>query len=104
MIKDYPIIMYVINAIPKKAKIVNTTGNAEMFLQNVINNWCKDNNIEYNANYFSKKTSVKEQMLKLGYDGLIIKGREYVNYTPEDIKYFNNELALLKYFNRKINL
>jgi hypothetical protein len=34
------------------------------------------------------------EMLNIGYDGLIIKGREMVNYTPKDVKYFktNNEL------------
>ena len=39
--------------------------------------------------------------MKLGYDGIIIKGREMVNYTPpDDIKYFNNERALMDYYER----
>ena len=38
-------------------------------------------------------------MLKLGFDGLIIKGREMVNYKPENVKYFKTEEELYDYFN-----
>jgi hypothetical protein len=41
---------------------------------------------------------MEDEMLKLGYDGLIIKGREMVNYTPKDIKYFKNENDLQRYY------
>lgn len=37
-------------------------------------------------------------MLKLGYDGIIIKGREMVNYKPKDILYFKNEDELKNWF------
>jgi hypothetical protein len=39
-------------------------------------------------------------MIKIGYDGLIIKGREMVNYTPDNdkIRYFNNENELMMYY------
>jgi len=37
-------------------------------------------------------------MLNIGYDGLIIKGREMVNYIPKDIKYFKNETELQLYY------
>jgi hypothetical protein len=40
--------------------------------------------------------------MKLGYDGVIIKGREIVNYKPEGIKQFNNEWALEDYYERMI--
>jgi hypothetical protein len=40
-----------------------------------------------------------KEMLNLGYDGLIIKGREMVNYNPINIKYFKTENQLLNYFN-----
>ena len=42
-------------------------------------------------------------MLKFGYDGLIIKGRELVNYKPEDIQYFKSEDELKEYFENKVN-
>lgn len=40
------------------------------------------------------------EMMKLGYDGLIIKGREMVNYKPDDIKYFKTENKLERYHQR----
>lgn len=42
-------------------------------------------------------------MLNLGYDGLVIKGREMVNYTPENIKYFRTEYELEQYYYSLIN-
>jgi hypothetical protein len=41
-----------------------------------------------------------KEMIKLGYDGLIIKGREMVNYKPsEDVRYFEDENQLEMYYN-----
>jgi hypothetical protein len=38
-------------------------------------------------------------MKNIGYDGLVIKGREMVNYSPPDnVKYFNNENQLIQYY------
>lgn len=39
-------------------------------------------------------------MINLGYDGLIIKGREMVNYKPHDIKYFETESELFSFYER----
>lgn len=41
-------------------------------------------------------------MLDLGYDGLVIKGREMVNYKPKDVLYFENEDQLKKYYENNI--
>ena len=42
-------------------------------------------------------------MQKLGYDGIEIKGREMVNFTPpNDIKYFKNEQQLKNYYDAVI--
>jgi hypothetical protein len=41
---------------------------------------------------------MENEMLNLGYDGLIIKGREMINYSPEDIKYFKTENELKNYY------
>ena len=39
-------------------------------------------------------------MMKMGYDGIIIKGREMVNYKPDmnEIKFFSNENQLIHYY------
>ena len=41
---------------------------------------------------------MEDEMLNWGYDGLIIKGREMVNYKPKDIKYFKTENELQRYY------
>lgn len=98
MAKQYGEIYYVINAIPKKPKIVNTVNDAEMLVQNLVFNFCKQHGEKYNTDFFEKNTSIEDEMMKLGYDGLIIKGREMVNYKPENYKYFSNENALFYYY------
>jgi hypothetical protein len=103
--KGYGKVYYVLNAIPKHPKIVDGWNHAEIFTQNVVNNWCKKNGLSYKPHEFYSKTNLKDEMLSLGYDGLIIKGREMVNYTPPDnIVYFSNDDELYSYFKTiKIN-
>ena len=36
--------------------------------------------------------------MKLGFDGIIIKGREIVNYKPENVLYFKDEQQLENYY------
>jgi len=55
---------------------------------------CKD----YSLVFFEENTTMEDEMLILGYDGLIIKGREMVNYSPENIKYFKTENQLHHYY------
>ena len=104
MAKQYGDVYYVINAIPKKPKIVNNLNDAEMFVQGLVMNFCKQYGEKYNKKLFEKNTSIEEEMIKLGYDGLIIKGREMVNYKPENYKYFSNENALYNYYEDFINV
>ena len=99
MAKGYGNVYFVLNAIPKNPKILRDTNLAEIFIQNLINNWCKNHNMSYNPNEFYEKTDIRTEMLNLGYDGLAIKGREMVNYTPPDnVKYFETENQLMKYY------
>ena len=100
--RKYGKVYFVVGAIPKHPKIVNNWSEAEIFLQKVVMIYGKENGIDdyFDAKRdFDTKTNVKDEMLKLGYDGLIIKGREMVNYTPDDnIRYFNNENELMNYY------
>jgi hypothetical protein len=48
-----------------------------------------------------KEVAPKHEFIRylgIGFDGLIIKGREMVNYTPEDIRYFATERQLERYY------
>jgi len=101
MTKQYGKLYYVINAIPKHPKIVDSLNNAEIWIQNLIINFSKNNNRKeyYDLQFFKENTTIEDEMIKLGYDGLIIKGREMVNYKPhQDVKYFETENELEKYF------
>ena len=101
--RKYGKVYFIVGAIPKHPKIVNTWNDAEIFMQDVVMHYGKENGLD---NYFDAKkdfeikTNVKDEMLKLGYDGLVIKGREMVNYTPDNdnIKYFENENQLIQYY------
>lgn len=95
MARTYGDLYYVLNAKPKKPKIFNTLNDWEIWFQG---NLLKDYN--YDRRAFDKQTDIRTEMLKLGYDGVIIKGREMVNYTPEDVLYFRTEQQLEDYYER----
>jgi len=98
MAKEYGMVYYVVNAIPKKPYIVDSLNYAEILRQNLVDAFCKLHNTRYSASFFEENTTMEKEMLNLGYDGLIIKGREMVNYTPKDILYFRTEDDLKQYY------
>jgi len=103
MARKYGKVYFVVGAIPKHPKIVNTWNDAEIFIQHVVMRYGKEKGIDdyFDAKRdFDSKTNVKDEMLRLGYDGLVIRGREMVNYTPDNdnIRYFNNENELMNYY------
>lgn len=102
MSKQYGQVYYLLGAIPKHPKVVNNTNDAEIFMWKIMDDYCKKNNTNYDKwdqTFFYKNTSISKEMQNLGYDGLVIKGREMVNYTPSDnIKYFENLRQLQKYY------
>lgn len=97
MAKGYGKLYFVVNGKPKNPMVFKDTNLAEIWIQqHLIYNKYK-NTREFNAN-----TSIKDEMLKLGYDGIEIKGRETVNFTPDNIMYFATENGLIDYFERTI--
>lgn len=99
MAKQYGQTYFVVNAIPKNPKTVQYTNDAEILRYNLIDDFCSKHDREFNKIFFEENTSIEKEMLDLGYDGLIIKGREMVNYNPTDIKYFRTEQELQSYYN-----
>jgi 8-oxo-dGTP pyrophosphatase MutT (NUDIX family) len=100
MAKTFGKLYFVVNGIPKNPKVVNSLNDAEMFRYNLINEYCKQHNNIKSDGFFDDNTSMEAEMLKLGYDGFVIKGREMVNYKPENdkVKYFSNENQLIQYY------
>ena len=102
MAKQYGELYYVVNAIPKNPKIVDSINGAELLRQKLVNDFCKKHNKEYNVRFFDANTTIHDEMLKLGYDGIIIKGREMVNYKPENVLYFRTENELINYYENSV--
>lgn len=101
MAKEYGDVKFVVGARPKNPKKFNDANQAEIWLYNdLIYPYLKKNGLKDDIREFHKNTNIRAEMLKNGYDGLDIKGREVVNYTPEDDKilYFSNERQLENYY------
>lgn len=101
--KQYGKVYFVLNAIPKNPKIFDRLNDWEIWEYDVlVSNYCKDKNVKPSKNYFYNNTTIEDEMLKNGYDGIIIKGREIVNYKPKNILYFGDEYQLENYYDYNI--
>ena len=98
MAKQYGDVYFVVNAIPKNPKIVDSLNSAELFRKKLIKDFCKKHNKDYDTSFFEANTTIEDEMEDLGFDGLVIKGREMVNYNPRDIKYFKTDYELQRYY------
>jgi len=99
--KQYGKVYFVVGARPKNPKKVRSTNEAEIFIYNeVIIPYLRKNNLKEDSRVFYEHTDLVTEMLKKGYDGLEIVGREIVNYTPDDdnIRYFEKEYWLIEYY------
>jgi hypothetical protein len=104
MAKQYGNVYFLVNAIPKHPKILNSVNDAEIFLQQVVTNYCKEHGVPRSNQFFSNETTVADEMQRLGYDGLVIRGREMVNYAPpKNVVYFKTEDELERYYDVVIN-
>ena len=98
--KQYGNVYFVLNAIPTKPKIFNTLNEWEIWFYNtLVYKFSKENGKDFpDKRDFNSKTTIEDEMKKLGYNGIIIKGREMVNFEPENVKYFKNEISLKDYY------
>lgn len=99
MAKQYGELRFVYNGKPKKPLIVDSLNNAEIFRYKLIKSFCEKHNEKYNIKFFNENTTIENEMIALGYDGMIIKGREMVNYSPKNVMYFKTENELKSYYN-----
>jgi len=98
--KQYGKVYFVVNAIPKNPKVFNTLNDWEIWLYNtLVYNYSKAQGKDRpDKRDFNAKTTIEGEMMKMGYDGIVIKGREMVNYKPENVLYFENEEELINYY------
>lgn len=104
--KGYGQVYFVVNAIPKKPLIFNTLNDWQIYFYNkLVFNYSKAKGKEFpDKRDFNANTTIEDEIQKMGYDGIIITGREYVNYKPENIIYFNNEIELKNYYENYISI
>jgi hypothetical protein len=92
--REYGEVRFVLNAKPKNPITFNTLNDWEIWFQrNLLKPY------DYKSRDFYKNTTIEKELLKMGYDGIVITGREMVNFTPPDnVLYFKNDLQLMNYF------
>ena len=97
MAKQYGELYYVVNAVPKNPLVFRNLNSWEIWMQN---KFLKP--YGYDKREFQKVTSIEKEIMKMGYDGVILTGREMVNYTPpESVRYFryeNGEYSVIEYY------
>ncbi len=98
MAKGYGKVYYLLNAIPKNPKIINTFEDAKNWIYLQIRELGYKNSQEF----YDGGNTINKMMEKLGFDGITIKGREYVNYKPKDVMYFENERQLENYYDFQV--
>lgn len=104
--RQYGDLYFVINGRPKNPKKVRSWNEAEIFVQKLAIEFCEEHGKKYledcDNRFFNKHTSIEAEMLKRGYDGLDIVGREVVNYKPneDEIRYipYNEPWRLENYY------
>ena len=104
--KGYGTVYFVVGAIPKNPKIFNSLNDWEIWFYNsLVFQYSKAKGKDFpDKRDFNQHTTIEKEMIKLGYDGIIIKGREMVNYKPENILYFKTENQLINYYNHINNI
>lgn len=104
--RDYGAVHFVVNAIPKNPKVFNSLNEWEIWFYNtLVYKYSKDMGKEFpDRRDFNANTTIEDEMMKMGYDGIVIKGREMVNFKPDDnVLYFKNEQQLINYYDTVID-
>jgi hypothetical protein len=100
MARQYGDVYFVVNAVPKNPKIFDGLNGWEIFLRRLKSEALGLNPNDMNdlRDFERKGLTIEDEMMKRGYDGVVIKGREMVNYTPKNVMYFRTEQQLESYF------
>jgi GNAT superfamily N-acetyltransferase len=100
MAKEYGEVYFVVNAVPSNPKVFNTLNEWEIwFYNNLVFKYSNEQGKDFpDKRDFNKNTTIEAEMQKMGYDGIVIKGREMVHFNPKNVMYFKTEDELKKYF------
>lgn len=96
--KQYGDVRYVVNGKPKRPLIFRDLNEWEIWEQTLIYKILGyKRRIDFNEN-----TNLETEIKKLGYDGVVIKGREMVNYNPENVMFYRGDNQLIDYYEHVI--
>jgi hypothetical protein len=100
MAKQYGDVYFVVNAVPKNPKIFDGLNSWEIFRHKLKQDALGLDSSAMDVRDFERNGhTIEDEMMKKGFDGVIIKGREMVHYNPKDVKYFKTDYELENYFN-----
>ena len=96
MAREYGEVSYVVNAVPKNPIVFNTLNEWEIWTWQKL--YSVDGKPDKRA-FFANNT-IEGAIQKMGYDGVIIKGREMVVFNTEnlDIRYYRDEEQVKNYY------
>lgn len=99
MAREYGTVYYVVNAVPKNPIVFNDANEAEIWIGNTLMPMYIGKSRFPDSRKFYEMTTLEDAIMKLGYDGLMIKGREMVNYDPpDDVRYYKDEYQVESYW------
>ena len=100
MANEYGAVYFVVNAVPKKPLVFNNLNEWEIWTWQKL--YSVDGKPDKRA--FFENNTIEDAIQKMGYDGVIIKGREMVVYNTEglDIRYYKDEEQVQGYYELNI--
>ncbi len=103
--KQYGKVYFVVNAIPKNPIIFKSLNQWEIWFYNtLVFEYSKRKGKDFpDKRDFYEHTTIEDEVQRMGYDGIIITGREMVNFKPENVKYYNSEYELKNHFKYEVS-
>jgi len=86
--KQYGTVRMLVNAKPLNPKVIRSTNEAEIFIYEKIYSKCIVNGKPSSKEFYENGNTIASEMIAMGFDGLEIKGREMVNYSPNEANIF----------------
>ena len=98
--KQYGDVVFVLGGYPDHPLVFGGLNEWEIWSQRLKIKFSKEGGHDYRD--YSKYRDLTEDIMALGYDGVVIKGREMVNYVPKNVMFFDNEFELEKFYEENV--
>lgn len=99
MTKQYGDTFFVVNAVPKNPMVFNSLNEWEIWVHRELYGRYKTPSGFPDQREFFKHTTIEDAMQEMGYDGIVIRGREMVNFKPpDDVRYYKDEGQVRSYW------